>query len=192
MKQIQRTVLSSLTSNVVFDVSGVTGYRDLLLIIEAKNNRSSGSAGYNWIRVNGVGTAGNYFQYSIYALVSGTSLTVGSAGGAYHPTSNSGYSTGAWAGWAGQSPNNSSGSYSLGKVYIPNFAQSTLRKNLLTSSVITDVSDANPNYSMINASTYTSTAAITSLDVRAYDDTTYWSFEAGTVMTLFGLPELAV
>jgi len=190
MKQIQRTVVPSLTASVVFDVSGITGYRDLVLIIESKSSRGIGNAGYNWIRVNGVGTTGTYFHYSIYSLNAGSSLNVGSAAGAYHPTSNSGYSSGAWAGWAGQSPGNSSGSYSLSRVYIPNYNQSYIRKNTLTHSTVADVLDADPNYSIINASTYTSTDAITSLDVRAYDDTSYWNFEAGTVMTLYGLSEL--
>jgi hypothetical protein len=159
-KLIAKNVLGSASATITFSSIPQTGYTDLLLVCSTRTTRSS-AADYVSVRPNGATT-----NLSIRTLQG-----QGSGG-------SSGTDTGWWS--INNGATSTSNCFSSHEFYIPNYAGSTNKSVSITG--VMEQNDATA-YIQAIAGLWSSTSAITSLDVVGY----YNSFVSGSSFFLYGI-----
>lgn len=149
MKLIQTITVGTTPSSMTF-TNIPQDFTDLYLVVSSRINASTVSAGL-YANFNGDYTAGNYVRRTIYGT--------GSGAGVY---------TGANVIALGTMPGNSATANTFGNVsaYIPNYANTTVQKTVLSESV--SENNATAADALVAANRWASTAAIT--EVNIYSD----------------------
>ena len=164
MTKISTVTLSSTAATISFTAIPQI-YTDLLIKLSSRTNRSSGVDDDVFITFNGASTT---YAYR-YLRGNGTTTASGNGANRYAAIANSN---------GGASAN----TFANADIYIPNYAATVNAKTL--SSISVNGSNTTENYLVLMGNRWTTTSAITSIDLTSGTSN---SFVAHTTATLYGI-----